>query len=87
MHPDGTVSMRWVKPMQDVAATAEQRAAQQVKKPIPRATFARDDVRQLLCRNVRMSHADVGPRTVDDVGTDAAIGRGKGGYDALLDVR
>ena len=80
LHPDGSIAMCWVKPLQDAAAAAEERAAQQVKKPIPRASFAPDDVRQLLCRTVRMSHADVGPRTVDDVGTDAAIGRGKGGY-------
>lgn len=72
--------MRFVKPLQDPTATAEERAAQQVKKPIPQATFAPTDVCQLFCRTVRMSHADVGPRTVDDVGTDAAIGRGKGGY-------
>lgn len=77
---DGSVAMRWVKPLIDPQATVEERAAQQVKKPIPRTTFAASDVRQLFCKTVRMSLGDVGPRTVDDVGTDAAIGRGKGGY-------
>lgn len=81
---DGSVAMRWVKPLIDADATVEERAAQQVKKPIPRTTFAPSDVRQIVCRTVRMSLGDVGPRSVDDVGTDAAIGRGKGGYVVVL---